>query len=112
MSTSDKQALTVGATVVLVFVGMIAWLWHEAETQPTTYCTEWTRAVSIEPTNSDNGKHADEQYVVKYEDGSMDGQDQGGIPFARCTNKVDVHESKAKSNWKVVDSYGDVDWEQ
>lgn len=80
------------------------------DSRPTTYCTKWVKAVSIEPTNSDNGKYSDEQYIVKYEDGSISGQAQGDIPFARCTSTVRTNHSKAKSEWKIVSRGGEVEW--
>lgn len=98
--------------VVAVIVGPIWAVYVYAQSRPTTYCTEWTRAVSIQPTNHDNGKYSDEQYVVKYEDGSQDGQSQGDIPYARCTNKVRVRDTLKKENWKTINSFNSVDWEE
>lgn len=87
-------------------------IWWYASSQPTTYCTDWVKVESIKPTNRDNGKHEDEQYIVTYKDGSLEGFDQGGIPYARCINKVEVHHSAAKSHWKTVHPYAGVDWAQ
>lgn len=114
----DKQDVTgevfggiaVIVVIILIILGVRA-IFHSAHNRPTTYCTAWTRAVSITPTNHDNGKYSDEQYVVKYEDGSIDGQDQGQIPYARCTNKIRTA-SSPNPDWKVVDTFGDVDWDQ
>lgn len=109
----DEDNLWPGIVVVVVavclIIGGLSWF---IASRPTTYCTKWTRAVSIEPTNSDNGKHSDEQYIVKYEDGSITGQDQGAIPFARCTAQTRVHMSQKQPGWKEVNSFKTVDWQQ
>ena len=102
----------VAAMVGVVFGLPALGIWKYASNRPTTYCTKWTRAKSIEPTNSDNGKYSDEQYIVKYEDGSVAGQDQGAIPYARCTDKVRVHHSQKQLGWKTVNNYTGVDWEE
>jgi hypothetical protein len=112
MSGESKAALLGGVIILAGFILVAAFALEYKENLKTTYCTDWTRAVSIEPTNSDNGEHADEQYIVRYEDGSVDGQDQGKIPFARCTHKVDVPKDEKKPHWKVVNDYSGVDWEQ
>lgn len=96
--------------IVLIILG-IRTIVHSAHNRPTTYCTTWTRAVSITPTNHDNGKYSDEQYVVRYADGSIDGQSQGDIPFARCTHKVKTSKPP-QYGWKTVDQFGYVDWDQ
>lgn len=61
----SKENILTTATVVLIIaavVGVSVVLpWRYAAGRPTTYCTRWTRAVSIEPTNHDNGKYSDEQ---------------------------------------------------
>lgn len=105
-----SNLLTLGIIIGLCFLGA-RWFSHWLHSRPTTYCTAWTRAVSITPTNHDNGKYADEQYIVKYANGSIDGQSQGDIPYARCTNKINTVKVP-KPEWKKVDSFGDVDWEQ
>jgi hypothetical protein len=111
-STADGVLAVVGGLLVIVVLGLIVWgVIRWIKSYPTTYCTEWTRVVSITPTNHDNGKYSDEQYIVKYADGSVDGYDQGTIPFARCTHKVSTTNPPQK-NWKIVSPYGTVDWEQ
>lgn len=113
---SDRSENILGVIVVLLIIsilgGLIACIRVYSANQPTTYCTEWTRAVSITPTSHDDGKYSDEQYIVKYADGSITGQDQGNIPFARCTKKVRVHHTQKKSGWKTVYGYSGVDWEE
>lgn len=93
--------------LVMLFRGFVHWM----DSRPTTYCTNWTQAISITPTNHDNGKYSDEQYIVKYADGSIDGQDQGDIPFARCTRQVQVPDSQKEPGWKIVTMYG-VQWDE
>ena len=36
-----------------------------------TYCTEWSKVVSIEPVYEDNGKYEDEAFIVKWDNGSV-----------------------------------------
>jgi hypothetical protein len=117
MSKESDEALAAGfglfGFAIFVILIVLGWRWavHKIHSYPTTYCTAWTRAVSIEPTNHDNGKYSDEQYIVRYADGSLDGQSQGDIPFARCTHKVKTT-AKKESSWKTVGSLGYVDWEE
>jgi hypothetical protein len=107
------KTIAIAVAVIALIVGVIAliiWGLMRLADGPKTYCTSWVKAIEIKPSYEDNGKHEDEQYVVKYEDGSVQGYDQGNMPFARCTNKVEVHPTQAKDEWKTVD-YDEVDWE-
>lgn len=109
------QLFAMAAVAVVCFFGwrLMSATWHTlTKERPSWYCTSWVRAVSIESTNADNGKYSDEQYVVKYEDGTVEGKSQGDIPYARCTRKVKVMSADAKPSWKPVDSYGEVNWER
>lgn len=110
----DDDSWILGSIVIVVLIIVVPLVgigWFIAS-RPTTYCTDWVKAVSIEPSFEDNGKHEDEQYVVKYEDGSVTGQDQGLIPFARCTAQTRVHQSDKQPGWKEVSTWGDVNWQQ
>lgn len=109
----------VNGTVTVLFAALLVFLvvvlFHKAAGWPiishrTTYCTSWVKVVKITPTNADNGKYSDEQYIVKWSDGTVEGRDQGAIDPYRCTHTVRVPDSQRQRGWKTVDESGNTDW--
>lgn len=100
--------LSVGFMALILWLGW-GWLNHQQQ-HWTKYCTAYTKLISIHPTNHDNGKYSDEQYIAKWANGTTTGEDQGSIPPYRCTTTKKVPDSERQPGWKIQNIYGTTDW--
>lgn len=83
--------IALGLAIVWVIVKGFRAVWpdHFGGIPSSSYCLQYKKIVSAEPLYEDNGKHEDEAYRIKFEDGSVGLLENGDAPTGEVCVKAE-----------------------